>query len=358
MQDVLSFEELEDPDGGPPRRFSVVGAQFEPLSYDELAGLKGPATLRLRFHSGRVIDTDIPGIDSTAGASGHALVQFLFSSQAYGLVNGGWLPSALASHSGALVMPDRCVVSDIRGRFENGERKPSREPDVIDMFANSDIRIHPAFFALEGNSRRTPTALELEEQWREAHKVLKAALPRAKIPELTPAYLAGMQGILRDTNAEFQNDQRFLMQVGPGLVSPVAHARRFDKAANIIAIADSLGVASSSLALVAALSTVFVPNGASPAKKLLKVRPTYSTADAYNALVDLRALSMLMKFFALFPRERAMFCTTDRELALFWVGLNAADFRFTGQHMTFNLTPVPLFPGLERQELRDLLRLA
>ncbi len=355
--DVLSFQELEDPDGGPPRRFSVVGAQFEPLGYDELLALDGPATFNLRFHSGRILETDIPGVNVGGVASGNAIVQSPFASRAIGLVNGGWLPSSLASHSDTLVMPDRCVVSDLRGRFSAGQRNANPEPDFIDLFAESEIRINPFLFALEGNTKRTPTPHEIEQQWREAHAQLTACLPKAKVLDLNPVLLAGTIGILQSSQADFQLEQRFLSQVAPGLVSPVAHARRFDKSNHIIAIANNLGVKRSSLALVAALSTVFVPNGASPAKRLLKIRPTYSAGDAYNALADLRSLGILMHLFAMYPHDRAMLCTRDKDLALFWVGLNAARFRVVGRHMSFDVTPEPLFPGLDRPQLREVLGL-
>jgi hypothetical protein len=92
--------------------------------------------------------------------------------------------------------------------------------------------------------------------------------------------------------------------------------------------------------VLAALSAVFVVNGASPAKKLLNFKPCYREDDAYNGLVDLRSLEMLIHLFGLFPNEPAMLCTADRDLALFWTGIRASNFGRNGGAATFKLAPI------------------
>ncbi|OYW21976.1 MAG: hypothetical protein B7Z52_00200 [Burkholderiales bacterium 12-64-5] len=355
-KEVMTFEGLVAP-GEPARTFSVVGAQFHPLGYEPLRTLTTPARLHLSWHGGEVIAGDISGSIGQI-ASGNFLIESHLACRAIGLVNGGWLPSSLATHNDTLVLPDRCVVSELRLRFKRGRTGMPREPDFIDLFADREVRINPLFFALEGNHRRIPTHPELAEQWHEAQTALEMALPQAKIIPINPTTLTGVLGMLNSSLAEFQREQIFLQRVAPSLVNPIPYNRRFERHAHLVAIADSLGVKNSSLALVAALSVIFFPNGASPAKRLLKVKPIYRAEDAYNALSDLRCLQILMHLFAMYPREKAMLCTTDRDLALFWVGLNASGFAANGRQMRYDLAPEALFPNLSVEELRNALRLA
>jgi hypothetical protein len=94
------------------------------------------------------------------------------------------------------------------------------------------------------------------------------------------------------------------------------------------------------------LSAISVANGKSPARRLLKLRPGYTLNDANNALADLRSIKLLMSVFALFPEQRAMLCTSDRDLALFWLGIRPSDFRNDGGRASFNLSPTSdLLPG-------------
>ncbi|HEX7694585.1 MAG TPA: hypothetical protein VF409_08850, partial [Sphingomonas sp.] len=68
------------------------------------------------------------------------------------------------------------------------------------------------------------------------------------------------------------------------------------------------------------------PNGATPAKRVLKPSERYSAADAYNAICDLRSLNILIRLIGAFPDEAIQLCTADKNLALFWCGLGADDF--------------------------------
>ncbi|UTH73832.1 hypothetical protein [Chromobacterium sp. IIBBL 290-4] len=107
------------------------------------------------------------------------------------------------------------------------------------------------------------------------------------------------------------------------------------------------------MVVLAALSAAAVPNGKSPAKKLLKLtEPKYSTELAYNALADLRSLEVLMHLFALFPSERILLCTGDKDLALFWAGIRASDFAWQGTYFQCKFSPVEaLLPNVTQERL-------
>lgn len=126
----------------------------------------------------------------------------------------------------------------------------------------------------------------------------------------------------------------------------------------ILVIADDCHVPRSSLVNIALLSAIAVPNGKSPARALLKLtHPNYSRELAYNALADLRSLEVLIELFSVFPKERIMFCTSDRDLALFWCGIRASDFSWSDNASHFKLSPVEaLLPNMTEEERLTVLR--
>jgi len=53
-----------------------------------------------------------------------------------------------------------------------------------------------------------------------------------------------------------------------------------------------------------------------------------------------------MYFFAMYPNQRLMLCTADKDLALFWVGLRARDFAFSEGRVTLDMSPADLLPSI------------
>jgi len=137
---------------------------------------------------------------------------------------------------------------------------------------------------------------------------------------------------------------------------PVGHKDMGARWSEVIVAADDCGVSRGSLVVLAALSSVVIPNGRSPAKKLLKLKHGYSEADAYNALADLRAIELLIHLFALFPHVPTLLCTADRALALFWTGIGASNFARSGTGVSFELAPVEqLLPAADLEEWRSCI---
>jgi hypothetical protein len=70
-------------------------------------------------------------------------------------------------------------------------------------------------------------------------------------------------------------------------------------------------------------------------------------------LADLRSLEILINMFAVYPQERIMFCTGDKNLALFWAGMRVSGFAWTGEQVRYTLSPVDaLLPNVS-PELRS-----
>lgn len=344
---MFVLTELEGPDGGPPRTIAFANAEVQPLDFAALrdARLDQPITIPLNCRNGTLVESTVEGRVPGQVINIATTLDSPFTSCAIGLVKGGWLPSAFAvTRQNTTMLVDRNVVTQIVGRFENGRRRREQR-DFLDLFADQPIRINPLLFVMEGNRRSTPTPTEAEGQMQEVAAKLRVALPKAEIT-VGPEHLKGALGLIKDSRASLENKQRFLCHLAPLLVSPVARANVEARWNDIIAAADLHGVPRQSITVLTALSAVAVPNGKSPAKRLLKFRNGYTEADAYNALADLRAIELFIAMLSCFPDEAIQLCTADKNLALLWVGIQASNFARVGAGFTYDMTPVDdLFPG-------------
>lgn len=338
----MVFEEHGDDKKPTGRSATFAGIEFLPLQFSDLINkkLSGEAVIPLRWERAKVVESNISEIKVDAFSRGNATLMTSYSAKAIGLVKGGWLPSGLAVQDDMVVMPDRCIISDLRGRFCGGVKRNESDKDFLDFFAGTGIRINPLLYAIEGNQRRNPSPEVIEQQLNEAAAALRSALPEAELVPADRGGLEGAIGIVRDTQASMARKEEFLLRLAPRLHAPTSAGNKARLWDGILDTALACGVTKSPLVVLAALSAISVPNGKSPAKRLLKLSPKYSTEDAYNALADLRSLEILMCLFALFPEQRLMLCTGDKDLALLWTGMQAYDFAWSDGHASFNLSPV------------------
>ena len=350
---IFQFSELQS-DGTPGRSISFTLEQLQPLGYEELATARSHEKLRipLEFDRSSIVETDIE-LDRAELYNARMMLESKFTSRAIGLVRGGWLPSALAaSIPNAVVLLDRNVVSDLVGRF-NDRKRIGDEPDFLDLFANAPIQINPILFAIEGNSRGTPTPELVRSQLEEVTEKLRKALPRAQLV-VGPHSLDGALGLIEESRRGLEQKQQFLSRLAPILATPISREKVRARWNDVVSAADQCGVARDSLVVLAALSVVVTPNGQSPARNLLKFRKDYSDSHAYNALSDLLSLDLLIHMFAMFPEIPAVLCTADRSLALFWTALRASNFERHGRAVSFDLCPAEsLLPAAYTDEWRS-----
>lgn len=344
---VMKFVELDGQDGQLPRSVSVGGLELEPLNYHELAGaqLHKPLSVRLNWRHARILETNIQGVEIDGLARGNAMLESTHSSMAVSLQRGGWLPSGLAAaDAGVTILPDRNVISQIKGRFEEGSVVGPGQ-DFLDLLAEQEVRLNPLLYAIEGNERNIPDRSIVEAQLAEVMVFLRKALPKAVLVVGSES-LRGALGLIDDTRVGFERKRKFLLDLAPLLAAPTSRRRFHQRWTDVLDAADRYGVARNSLIVLAALSSVAVPNSGSPAKRMLKLREGYSEQDAYNALADIRSLEILIHLLALFPKERPAIFTADRALALLWTGIRAHNFRSEMRSVSFDLAPVEkLFPG-------------
>ncbi len=353
---MLRVREEARPDGSLAREIEFSDVVFDPLGYAELheAILHGP--LHIPLHGrGKVVSSNIKGVEVGQDGRFTTKLESRFTSKSIGLVRGGWLPSAMALKDNSIVFPDRCVVAELNNRLRGGLSKPDADPDFIDLFADSAIRINPLLFVLEGDRGQNPEPETIEGHLHEAVSKLRSALPKAILVASDAQGLKGVLGLIQDTQPGMARKHDFLTRLNSKLKSPIGRRDVQARWDDVLAAADASGVTRTSLAVVAALSTVVVPGGKSPARRLLKFDNRYSQADTYNALSDLRALELLMHIFALFPNEHVMLCTADKSMALFWAGLQASNFTSVHGRLSFDVAPQDLLPGVSERQWKQAL---
>lgn len=337
---VWIFKEQDAEGFSTGRTAAFEGVELQPLRYADLVNMKldGPVTIPLSWSGARVVKSDIPDLSVAKLANINTTLESPFTNRAIGLVRGGWLPSGLALRDNIVVMPDRCTISDLAERYRDG-RKIRHGDDFLDLFQDKPLRINPGLYAMEGNKRKLPTAEQVADQWAEACRKVRAALPEA---QLTPdSAVQGLVAVLGEMQESMVRKVQFLCQVAPMLQSPVSRRRRPLVWRQLLEVAHCCGLPRHTLVVLAALSIACVNNGAGPAKRLIKPSAKYSAQDAYNALADLRALELLCHLYALFPQENIMLCTGDKNLALFWAGMRASDFAYgSNGAMSYKLSPV------------------
>ena len=336
---MFVYKEQERPGGGPLRTLAFTDVDIRPRTYEELATAKLHAgiTIPLEMYNGRIVDTDVEGIDTSKYAHITATLVSPFTAKAIGLVRGGWLPSALAAtRETAVILPDRNIITEIAGRFDGG-KKVGRDPDFLDLFEDDPVRINPMLFAMEGNGLALPARDAARAQLEEAVGKLRKALPMATLM-VGPGSIDGLLGVIEDVRPGMVRKQAFLRHVAPILAAPVARRDIDRRWQEILAAARDFGVVEASLVVLAVLSTIVNPARCA-AKSLFKFHAAYSDADAYNALSDLQALDLLLYCLAFFPDMHTQLCTADRNLALFWVGAGASDIAQEGSGIRFTMTP-------------------
>ena len=331
------------------------GWTMQPLGYQALVGTKSdqPTTLPVEILTPSIVDSH-----GVAPANTQYTVAFDLNtdyvSSTIGLVPGGWLP-AMSSIVGRMVLVDRNAVSEIRSRFLGGAKVEHANRDFVDFMSNGSVRINPILYAIEGNKRRHSHPHEVAEQLQEAYRKIRAALPLAVIEPGIDDALRGAIGLLQDSYAGMQLKSRFLKVVSPLLTPPASKKTRLVTWNRILAEADRIGLPRQSLVVLACLSCLACPQSQNPAKKVLKPKFHFNDHDAYNALCDIRALEIFIASLCLYPGRPLTLLTQDRNLALFWTGLQIHDFAWKGRAATYRIAlDTPLLPDLSEAEFESL----
>lgn len=323
----LAMSYVEDETG---RRISIRSvANIMPLSYENLLdviGSQGVIKVPIDLKGVPLIDSANPSDVEQGAFNVSCVLESHSSTEAIGIVRGGWLPSSLAAQNRTLLL-DRCVVSKIYEYFRDGARPVGPPKDFIDLLDIGPVRLNPLLYALEGNKKTHLSSNEVRSQIEEACEKIQQVLPNAIIQPNADNLWCLASSVIERTCQGFEKKTSFLKAIAPKLASPIAYKNRDIVWAFVVEQQKKFGVDGTSIIMWAVLSAIFCEQNsknplANPARKLFKFRKNYTDSIAYNALSDLRAIELYAILPSLFVGERFAFCTTDTALAAFAVGLD------------------------------------
>jgi len=253
-----------------------------------------------------------------------------------------------------MLLPDRNVVSSLAAARRNLDR--GNPDNLLALLLNEPFQVNPLVFVLEGNKRRPPSNLEIEQQVDEALRRFKIAMPNAKIiPDRTSA-IRGAIGLWEDMRPSQKRYEQFLIAAFH-LLRPVGSSpsRREDVIRKLCAIAAKEDIEHLSLPFLLAWLVITLPQGKNPAMQLLKPgKREPPEQKAYNALADIRQLQLLVYASALFPGQPTALLTHDRALAEIWTGLCIKDMRMNGKKCDFSIdfgSKAPFFSNVIDSEI-------
>lgn len=319
------------PSGQPTGRTAMIhGGDVVPMGYEDLYHrvLERPAPFTLQLLDSEVVESTIEEVPK--GRKG-VLKTFLdpeLTSRHLGLVAGGWLPAGLAMRNGSVILPDRCTLTEMQGRFGPGSRARLTR-DFGDWIDDPAARINPVLLALEGNQRQFPSRSDIKAQMEKNVSLFRQLLPKATIIGDAPDMLDAIERFSEEQREPSARTLEFLMAVAPLLRSPVARPRMEQVLREIAGIANGCGLSMKSLSVACAVSAAAINRGRNPAHRAMKFNEAEYTCElAYNSMADLRNLELFATLLGQVPNERPMLCTGDKDLALVWCGLNLYQFEY------------------------------
>lgn len=338
-------------DDGNSVTMSHTGA--EPLGFDDLLALTAGerANVKVTLYGDRAL---INGEMKEGRVRAVATMNFDKRTTVYALVQGGWLPPPFVLPPNFLV--DRNVVSVLRSiRLGASRGDLAATKWWLQFFNDPRVLFNPVLCALEGATRSVPRFSDFRIEFDKGRAELCQALPGVSVVSLNDEALAAAYQIILDLQERAEREISFLRAVAPSLTSRVSDREFGSALERLFGEAHAHRVARDSLVFLAALSCLAEDkhgSGVAVGRKLLKPSASYTVADAYNALADMRHLEMLIQSHLLPGRESFALCTADQALALFWAGIAPREIAAGDGAASFTVTLEPgLFPRLGPPDL-------
>jgi hypothetical protein len=134
--------------------------------------------------------------------------------------------------------------------------------------------------------------------------------------------------MVRDYDVFRSRAMRLLVRAAPLVVDRVKPERHLALEAQVLELARQENVAPTSLPVLALLSCVYDANpvlsthrAAQPGRAVLKPKPDYDLAMAYNAMADLYFVELMVNAQAAFPHMKQVLYTGDVGIASFWTAI-------------------------------------
>lgn len=258
-----------------------------------------------------------------------------------------------------LLLIDRNVFSKI-----SSQKKSMCEAEGywIEVFERVSCRINPIMLAYEGCKRRQPTLEEFQAELAAARDRLVALYPSKEIIAHSRETSAMLYGELKRKLERQAREAGFLHKWAPYVTHRPNDRDLMVRARTLLGAASDAGLRENSLVHVALLSCLAeekrgeVP---SPGRSIVKPRDDYTLGDSHNAVSDIHSLEFLITSRAA-NFDRIVFCTMDRGLAMFWLGLRASQSEqkaadTVGFRFTVDEKLCPRFSDDQLQEVRALI---
>jgi hypothetical protein len=279
----------------------------------------------------------------------------------YALVpNGGWLPVPFVSPQQFLL--DRNVVANFRKLRHNQNFTDRKAHEFWTRFFEQGTALFNQLpYAFEGKARRIPSFEEFVQAWEQGVKEVEETFPRSRVVRYSPAQYRLAYTQLQASHTNTPCEIEFLCEIASLLVVPTSDAKVRSVAERILETAARLEVDRQSLAVLIALSCLFEdPRSGTDSigRKILKPKQTYTAADAYNAICDLRHIELAAFGHAWVTQGQFALCTADKAVASLWCALGIRDLVSTaaGAEYTFDFSP-ELFPRLTEVAIGEMASL-
>ena len=327
---------------------------ISPLGYEELheARQNQPLTISLAISGAKIHPSSVNADLEPGRYTSDITINSTLTCAAYGLIEGGWMVPGIHAHRKCTYLLDRCAFKEVT-LLTRKKDKGHRQNDFLGWLADPGASINYIPVVLEGRNRRRPTPFELPAEAFEVEDRLRKALPLAELRHTAEQAAVAASNLLSDPALSIQNETSFLNDVRHHLLHPTDHKRRQSVVWEVCQTADRHGVARLSFTCLAVLSAILCNPKDNPALKLLKVSQLNTPGGMHNAQSDLRALKMLAMMTSYQPEERPMFCTSDKNLAKFWVALNPRNMRMQGGRAAWEVSyNESWFPGIDEALLQ------
>jgi hypothetical protein len=349
MPDILLKQ-----DGADGKTNKVRPTDFTPLTLDDLSSLLDDPKSSIDI-AYRGEWYDITEKNCHEKINGTMSVVFDKPPRPFALVRGGWLPMPFVIPPQFFV--DRNVVSKLKSLTSSNPRPSEADfSSWMQTLLQGRPLFNPLPYAWESANRRRPTFSEFEQELVKARQEILHAFPNATVSSFEAKSTAAAYHQLIEFVEREQRQTQFLLNVAPNLVDTVADSKIEQTKQRIFAAALAHGVPRRGILMFAVMSTLFESNREmSIGRSLLKPKPNYNVADAYNAISDLRAIELLVGSHAMAPTHPPALATDDIALVKFWcaLGLRAKMPITGGWKFSYSFSNL-LFARLDSKQIASL----
>ncbi len=316
------------------------------LSYQDMLDVKNSGKCNLKFRikageatlNGTALEEDTTVTMLTTPKEKHTI---------YALTFGGWLPLAFAGES--MMLADRNFLDRMK-KIKIGQKNTELESTKwwTDMILHQNATIVPILYAYEGENREFPSFNDFCRIFDEGVKIIQQYSLKSTVYGLDD-YKISYQ-ILENLKLETEKEIEFLIEVSPLVALTHDKKKRDEAQIKIDCAVEEIGLPESSLAYLLVLSCLYADGSkinSFHAREILKPKKVYSRENAYNTVMDLLHLKMLLLSKKLPFENKTYFCTADFHLAAFWVGLNVHDINVEEGNIMFSCDIENIMPLLK-----------